>query len=72
MMKFIDRYRELKQLDNFFTRDKAGLLILYGRRRIGKTSLLSHWLDHLTTTNHLPLENTLFWTATTQSIALYY
>ena len=67
MMKFVDRYRELKQLDDFFQRDKAGLLILYGRRRVGKTSLVSHWLDRLTTHHRLPLENTLFWTATTQS-----
>ena len=68
MLKFVDRSRELKQLNDFFRRDQAGLLILYGRRRVGKTSLLSHWLDRLTATAHLPAENTLFWTATTQSI----
>ncbi len=62
-MKFIDRRRELKQLEDFYQRKRAGLLILYGRRRIGKTSLLSHWIDQ-----PAPKKQVLFWTATTQGI----
>lgn len=62
-MKFVDRRLELKQLEAFYRREKAGLLVLYGRRRVGKTSLLSHWLEQQTTP-----QQTLFWTATTQGI----
>ena len=61
-MHFVDRRRELKQLDDFYRRGQPGLLILYGRRRIGKTRLLTYWLDRRATP-----EQTLFWTATTQS-----
>lgn len=65
-MKFVDRRRELKQLDDFYHRSVAGLLVLYGRRRVGKTSLLSHWLNQLTIRHKLSANQSLFWTATTQ------
>lgn len=58
-MKFIDRQPELGSLDDFYNSSTAGLFILYGRRRVGKTRLLSHWLD----SRHI--ENALYWTATT-------
>ncbi len=64
-MKFIDRRRELDTLGHFYRRTSAGLLVLYGRRRVGKTSLLSHWVE----TAHLG-DNILFWTATTYSSAI--
>jgi len=37
---FIDRVEELKYLENLFKNKGARLLIVYGRRRIGKTELL--------------------------------
>lgn len=43
---FIDRERELAFLDNLLLRTHAHpgqLLLLYGRRRVGKTALLRHW-----------------------------
>ncbi|MBI3241757.1 MAG: ATP-binding protein [Chloroflexi bacterium] len=67
-MKFVDRRRELKQLDDFYHHPRAGLLIVYGRRRVGKTSLLSHWLDQIVAQSKLPANTSLFWTATTQGI----
>lgn len=42
---FIGRSRELEVLDNLWESNKATLLILYGRRRVGKTRLLTHWLQ---------------------------
>ena len=39
---FIGRKRELEQLQEEWSEKKAALLILYGRRRIGKTRLLTH------------------------------
>lgn len=41
---FIGRERELRLLDRLWQSSKATFLILYGRRRVGKTRLLTHWL----------------------------
>ena len=62
-MKFVDRQRELQSLDDFHHTPAAGLFILYGRRRVGKTRLLSHWLE----SRHIA--NALYWTATTHGAA---
>ncbi len=43
---FVGRSRELEVLDNLWATPKATLLILYGRRRVGKTRLLTHWLKN--------------------------
>ncbi len=43
-MKFVDRDQELAILDQMWDSDDARFLVLYGRRRIGKTRLLTHWL----------------------------
>ncbi len=40
MMTFINRERELKFLEERFSSKEAELIILYGRRRIGKTELI--------------------------------
>jgi len=42
---FVGRSRELEVLNNLWSSEKARLLILYGRRRVGKTRLLTHWLQ---------------------------
>ena len=42
---FVGRSRELQVLNNLWESSKATLLILYGRRRVGKTRLLTHWLQ---------------------------
>ncbi len=43
-MKFVDRHLELGALDQAWDTSEARFLVLYGRRRIGKTRLLTHWL----------------------------
>ena len=58
-MKFIDRKVELNALDDFYKAHEAALLVLYGRRRVGKTALLNHWLAQRR------ISHSLFWTATT-------
>lgn len=45
-MKFVDRKQELATLDQMWDTDDARFLVLYGRRRIGKTRLLTHWLGN--------------------------
>ena len=42
-MKFLDREREMKRLETLAARHTAGLVALWGRRRVGKTRLLSEW-----------------------------
>jgi AAA+ ATPase superfamily predicted ATPase len=42
---FIGRTRELQSLQVGWAEKKASLLILYGRRRVGKTRLLTHWIE---------------------------
>lgn len=42
-MKFIDRKEELNRLDGLMARRPGGLAVVYGRRRIGKTRLLTEW-----------------------------
>ena len=44
MKAFVNRESELASLDECQTRG-GGLIVLYGRRRVGKTALLRHWLD---------------------------
>jgi AAA+ ATPase superfamily predicted ATPase len=43
-MTFHGRAAELRLLDKLWASPKATLLILYGRRRVGKTRLLTHWM----------------------------
>lgn len=41
---FVDRTDELAMLQQLLNRQRGGeLLLLYGRRRVGKTALLRHW-----------------------------
>ena len=42
--EFIGRKQELKRLDDLWNRDTAQFLVLYGRRRVGKTALLVEWI----------------------------
>jgi AAA+ ATPase superfamily predicted ATPase len=41
-LPFVNRKQELAELDSFARR--GGLLVVFGRRRVGKTRLLTHWL----------------------------
>lgn len=43
MPQFVDRNDELASLDRIATRPGAQFVIVYGRRRVGKTTLLLHW-----------------------------
>jgi AAA+ ATPase superfamily predicted ATPase len=60
-MDFIGRIWEMAALDRFYNQPEAGLLVLYGRRRVGKTRLLEQW--H--TNRQIP--NIFSWTAATRA-----
>ena len=56
MVEFINRQSEIQILDNLLQADTAQFVMLFGRRRIGKTRLMTHWSRQTT----LP---TLYWVA---------
>ena len=43
LLKFVDRREELKILDERYRSSKPEFLIIYGRRRIGKTELIKQF-----------------------------
>ena len=45
MKKFIDRYDEIDFLEKEYKRDGSALVILYGRRRVGKTALTNKFIE---------------------------
>lgn len=53
---FIGRQDELELINRLWDSNKSELIILYGRRRIGKTRLLTHWMNHHS-------EHGLYWMA---------
>lgn len=40
---FVGRQRELDALDRLYAKPSFQMLVLYGRRRVGKTTLLEHF-----------------------------
>lgn len=42
---FVDRTTELTLLHSLLGRGRSELLLLYGRRRVGKTALLRYWAE---------------------------
>lgn len=43
MVHFVGRQREMAELHEIVQEWGAQFLVLYGRRRVGKTTLLLHW-----------------------------
>jgi uncharacterized protein len=56
--KFVHRENELKFLEEEWRRKDSSLVILYGRRRIGKTTLIKHFIQN---------KNALYFVATEES-----
>ena len=42
---FIGRERELATLNKLYASDKFEFVVIYGRRRVGKTALISRFID---------------------------
>ncbi len=63
---FKDREQELEQLGALLKRTACQLIVVFGRRRIGKTALLTRWTDQQSNTP------TLYWVAhrTTSEVLL--
>lgn len=58
MERFIDREEEMETLQNEYERNGSALVILYGRRRVGKTTLISQFMKD---------KNALFFLASEES-----
>ncbi len=43
-MKFINRKQELKKFNQLIQENKSNLVVVYGKRRVGKTELIKHFL----------------------------
>jgi AAA+ ATPase superfamily predicted ATPase len=59
MAQFVDRQEELGELNALLAsaaRGKSEFVIIYGRRRIGKTTLILHWSEQSG-------RSTLYWVA---------
>ena len=52
---FIGREKELKTLENLYSKDGIGMTIIYGRRRIGKSTLIAEFIKN---------KKAIFYTAT--------
>lgn len=58
MQKFVDREEEMATLQSEYQRKGSALVILYGRRRVGKTTLISEFIKN---------KNALFFLASEES-----
>ena len=54
MKHFVDREQEMETLQSEYEKDGSALVVLYGRRRVGKTTLISEFIKD---------KNTLFFLA---------
>lgn len=54
-MKFVGRERELKYLHDMYKKKNSQLIIIYGRRRLGKTSLIKESIKNETNSNYFLL-----------------
>ena len=54
--QFIDREQELSTLREFFQSDRFELIMLYGRRRVGKTELIKHAAEPFSHLYYLAIE----------------
>ena len=60
MKRFVDREQEMETLQSEYNRDGSALVVLYGRRRVGKTTLISEFIKD---------KNALFFLASEESEA---
>ena len=63
MSKFVGRQRELDELNGLLSQGGAQLLLVYGRRRVGKTTLILRWAQQ-TSRAHADVGPVIYWVAT--------
>ena len=58
MKRFINRYAEIEELEGEYNRKGSSFVVIYGRRRVGKTTLISNFIKD---------KNALFFLASEES-----
>ena len=43
---FIDREKELEALEEEYKKERASFIVIYGRRRVGKTALIEEFIKN--------------------------
>lgn len=54
---FIGRNKELDALNRLYQSDKFEFVVIYGRRRVGKTALINHFIDDKTAIYFMGVES---------------
>ena len=45
-MRFVDRINEIATLEDEYKRKSASMVVIFGRRRVGKTELIRHFIHN--------------------------
>ena len=51
---FVGREQELASLEEFYAKDGIGMTVIYGRRRIGKSTLITEFVKDKKTVFYTP------------------
>ena len=57
-MNFVGRDRELKKLDELYREQGFQFVVIYGRRRVGKTMLINEFLKKKRSVYYMAVEGT--------------
>ena len=58
MMKFVGRDREIKKLNTLYQDEGFQFVVIYGRRRVGKTMLINEFLKGKRSAYYMAVEGT--------------
>ena len=64
---FIGREKELATLNGLYNSDKFEFAVIYGRRRVGKTALISHFIQDKKAIYFMGVESRIWRTLVRQS-----
>ena len=67
---FTGRKKELKKLESMYQEDTFQFAVIYGRRRIGKTTLISEFLKDTKAISYIAVEGTMKENLTGLSVAV--
>ena len=57
-MRFVGRDRELKKLNELYQEEEFQFVVIYGRRRVGKTMLINEFLKKKRSVYYMAVEGT--------------
>ena len=57
-MRFVGRDRELKKLNELYQEEEFQFVVIYGRRRVGKTMLINEFLKKKRSAYYMAVEGT--------------